>query len=594
VLSYVEIQSLLKDLNIGNIYLDYVKSAPYLLSFMEYKIKEKIKNELTKLPNYDLLKGKDTLFINKTAIKAYKPLPQNNSRLQLLLDESLGKEESNYEKLLWIPATVPYYKTIGLYSKITDYSKILVFSSWEMVPRMVASMLSYESERRIYSKLNIIMEKQNKNKYSYFTNNDDEKRNVSSRLVKEIENLFVYPSNYLSNLYTPKDYFGKGIDEIRRLLKKAISERITIIRKDKKIQQKKSAFAKDYLELLRFLDGKSNLPPDRIPNDATVVLADMAIAAPAVCALRIFKDEALAERLANCFKSLFDKKESIAIIDLIYGDSPERFYKNVFSYCVEGNLQSVLNEFVYMLNEDKAESLCSMMESAFAVTTSLKVETLDSFRKGNTDKKMKMRTHFTVGYFNAKSDEKNEERTENIRNAFNSPFRPFVLATTSIGQEGLDFHLYCRKIMHWNLPSNPVDFEQREGRINRYQCYAIRKTIANKYKQYFDWDKMFEAASKAEKGDNSDLVPFWCFPPTEDKKRVKIERIVPMYPFSADKLKYERLIDVLSLYRLTLGQPRQEDLIKQFEENDINVNANSELFIDLSPFSRNHKHILKV
>ena len=40
-------------------------------------------------------------------------------------------------------------------------------------------------------------------------------------------------------------------------------------------------------------------------------------------------------------------------------------------------------------------------------------------------------------------------RKENIRNAFNSPMRPFVLATTSIGQEGLDFHNYCRVIMHW-------------------------------------------------------------------------------------------------------------------------------------------------
>ena len=44
--------------------------------------------------------------------------------------------------------------------------------------------------------------------------------------------------------------------------------------------------------------------------------------------------------------------------------------------------------------------------------------------------------------------------------------RPFVLATTSIGQEGLDFHNYCRVIMYWNLPSNPMDLEQREGRKN--------------------------------------------------------------------------------------------------------------------------------
>ena len=33
-----------------------------------------------------------------------------------------------------------------------------------------------------------------------------------------------------------------------------------------------------------------------------------------------------------------------------------------------------------------------------------------------------------------------------MREAFNSPFWPFILATTSVGQEGLDFHLYCRDI----------------------------------------------------------------------------------------------------------------------------------------------------
>lgn len=66
-------------------------------------------------------------------------------------------------------------------------------------------------------------------------------------------------------------------------------------------------------------------------------------------------------------------------------------------------------------------------------------------------------------------------RKENIRKAFNSPMRPFVLATTSIGQEGLDFHNYCRVIMHWNLPSNPIDLEQREGRINRFKCLVLWK-----------------------------------------------------------------------------------------------------------------------
>jgi superfamily II DNA or RNA helicase len=65
-------------------------------------------------------------------------------------------------------------------------------------------------------------------------------------------------------------------------------------------------------------------------------------------------------------------------------------------------------------------------------------------------------------------------RKERVRAAFNSPFWPFVVVSTSVGQEGLDFHHYCHAITHWNLPSNPVDLEQREGRIHRYTGHAVR------------------------------------------------------------------------------------------------------------------------
>lgn len=58
-------------------------------------------------------------------------------------------------------------------------------------------------------------------------------------------------------------------------------------------------------------------------------------------------------------------------------------------------------------------------------------------------------------------DGKAVQRDDQVRQAFNSPFWPFVLASTSIGQEGLDFHAYCHAVVHWNLPSNPVDLECR-------------------------------------------------------------------------------------------------------------------------------------
>ena len=69
-------------------------------------------------------------------------------------------------------------------------------------------------------------------------------------------------------------------------------------------------------------------------------------------------------------------------------------------------------------------------------------------------------------------------RAVQLRDAFNSPYWPFVLVTTAVGQEGLDFHPYCHVVVHWNLPTNPVDLEQREGRVHRYKGHAVRKNVA--------------------------------------------------------------------------------------------------------------------
>lgn len=62
-----------------------------------------------------------------------------------------------------------------------------------------------------------------------------------------------------------------------------------------------------------------------------------------------------------------------------------------------------------------------------------------------------------------------------LRRNFNSPFRPFVLMTTSIGTEGIDFHLYCDRLVHYTLPTNFVEWEQKNGRIDRRDSLAVRR-----------------------------------------------------------------------------------------------------------------------
>lgn len=107
-------------------------------------------------------------------------------------------------------------------------------------------------------------------------------------------------------------------------------------------------------------------------------------------------------------------------------------------------------------------------------TTIYTIDTFNAFKaraNGTKEKPTAIRSHFAVAFTKGDGKEKDADRKKSVRNSFNSPFRPFVLASTSIGQEGLDFHNYCRRIVHWNLPSNPIDV----GRILR--TFKIKKNV---------------------------------------------------------------------------------------------------------------------
>ena len=101
---------------------------------------------------------------------------------------------------------------------------------------------------------------------------------------------------------------------------------------------------------------------------------------------------------------------------------------------------------------------------------------------------------------------------------------------------------------------------------------------------------MFVKASLELKGNNPEMIPFWWLPLNDERFKdidtEKIERIVPMYPMS------NRLIKVLSLYRLTMGQLRQEELL-QMLEGKVNKNKINKLLFDLCPFNRNKNMSLK-
>ena len=66
---------------------------------------------------------------------------------------------------------------------------------------------------------------------------------------------------------------------------------------------------------------------------------------------------------------------------------------------------------------------------------------------------------------------------------------------------------------------------------------------------------------------------------------VSIERIVPLYQFSQDITRYSEMIKILGLYRLTFGQPRQEELAEALE-SVLTPDETDKLLIDLCPLRR--------
>ncbi len=599
ILSYDAMQTLLdaitkkdaKALQWRNVPLDYIKSAPYLLSFMEnYQLKKQIREFCSQRQDFTIHQSaaEKYLLLKKAAIHNYKPIAANNARLEMLKNILFSDRKPGAEALLWMPPSRPYYHTTGVFERNRDFSKVLVFSSWEMVPRMISVMLSYEAERLTIGKL--FNSAKIRRGRGYFASKEDRRFGIM-RLKKETEEILCMVSETLAGLYDPVNQLGCSLSELRSTVQKTLQPMLDELKKIWELQENSRAGAADLIECIKALDGDPNAHPTRMPHNAAALMTEMAIGSPAICAYRMFKHSTpdkpeMCARLARevakeVFVSLFNKAESSAVLDLLYGQkSEDAYYENVFRYCSEGNLQAVLDEYAHVLNLT-GEQLKTAMIEAVADTVSLPIDVDETFPG---QKRAMMRGHFAVGYYNAKVSDDTIARVDRMRKAFNSPFRPFVLSTTSIGQEGLDFHYYCRKVMHWNLPSNPIDLEQREGRINRYKCLAVRQNIARIYGTETSWKAMFERAAKELKGQYPDLVPYWCLP-NMDGNMIKIERIVPMYPYSQDQIRYDRIIKILSLYRLTLGQPRQEELISILDKS-LPEATYKKLFMNLSPFER--------
>ena len=315
---------------------------------------------------------------------------------------------------------------------------------------------------------------------------------------------------------------------------------------------------------------------------------------------------ASAARGGLAFRSLFNQPENISLLQALYPE--DAYWLKVLQHGLEGNVQAVMDEYFHILYEslglighDPAESAGKVAE-ALETALSLRSPTLrfdeivlPSDGHGTRLESRGIRCRYALRFGDERTDDDFGSRTRaaDVRIAFNSPFRPFVLATTSIGQEGLDFHQYCHRVVHWNLPSNPVDLEQREGRVHRYKGHVIRRNLALRYglsvvanaqgNLVDPWQQLFHRAVRDRLSGDSDLIPFWIY---ELPEGFSIERRVPVLPLSRELGHIERLKKALVAYRSVIGQPRQQDLLEflsTYLSDDEIRQLVAECAIDLSP-----------
>ena len=692
VRSFVRMRNLMRDAGIrrGLMSADFVKSCPFPLSFMSgYKLFKELEAKSAERPSLiSANKRADggLLWLRRWDIASYDRLNVRNARYQALLSDIAEKDESeeagrggvHAERLLWVPASRPYYRPSASspYAGTRGFSKMILFSSWAMVPPSLSCLLSYEFERKNVMKL----KRSSGKEYRYFKDEDEHADESSDsqalprrrmRFDRDQHNAFllVYPSRYLADLVNVNEIAssdGVTLADLRRFVKKRIAEALPkalgLERLPEGVDGRRAsidwyvmaALMLDKLagydvlgeilgeegsrglhlgncykteaivlrEIDKELESWDPRELGRFPSDLVDVLTDAAIASPAVCALRTYGAYAghvpawAAFQLGHAFVKRMNTSSATLTVAAAMErrDEASSHWKNLLDYSCEGNLQAVLDEYAY-LQRPVGVSL-GEQEAVLRIHKALvgpgdepdlrNVEAVHGVRvptsAGNKKRidSMRMRTNIAEAFMDAKSRATSDAVVSraNLREAFNSPFRPFVLVSTSVGQEGLDFHQYCRKVCHWNLPSNPIDLEQREGRVNRYQGLSVRQSIAGRYgKTKFGdgpiWQQMFESAEHEEvcREDGkreSGLLPNWGV--TDGDDLMPVERYVYLYPFSKDVAQYESLIEQVYHYRMVIGQPDQEETLRllheRVEDGTLSEDELKGLYVNLCPFVR--------
>ena len=644
--------------------VEYWKSAPFFLDFMrDYQFRTAAVAATGRDRRFVAREAKrGNLLLDLAAMRRLDPVAPPSARLRDLIRDAVPFRA---ERLLWVSPSLPYVHPKGLFAESRSISKRLIFTEWRLAPDAISAMVSYEMEQRLAADLRGArtrrMRENNREvgqRHRRFGELGDMLRlgrpgRVASEPTLGMAPLALLLSGArLAALGDPLPFaLLAGVPVERAALLTAIRKQVVqalrslaggrssgriderwywaapLLLEDRRAADGWLAAVDPFLSegetgpsdldrvldaILAVLDEPEQL--GRRPRDLADVVTRLAIGSPGLCAYRALSrtlagsvaESALrrgAFHIARGFQTLFNQGEATAAVQLQYPGRKRVYWNQALDYCIDGNLQALLDEQLHFEADglslfegtatEKLEKAAKAVHASLTLRrASIEVRGLERRRRGKSREDVdavRLRCRHALRFAEIKEADGAVSRLDAVRAAFNSPFRPFLLASTAVGQEGLDFHPWCHAVVHWNLPRSPVELEQREGRVHRYKGHAVRLNVAGGIglaglaaagasSDADPWSLMFALA--AEKDKENDLAPCWVFEHCPDPVRIK--RIVPVLGWSREHDAWPRLRDRLATYRLVIGMPRQDDLLETLERNGITPEQARAWKIDLS------------
>ena len=549
---------------------------------------------------------------DRNRLKAPKdwPHPQLRAASAVMPPERLSRP--------WLAPSLPWWKLEGLWEKKQDEGKpngiqpadgkLLVFSRFKAVPPAITSLLSFGMESHLAGRLG-------KNYDATRRGSPYERAGDANPLQFKADSRGIlalfFPAPALIRHTDPRSVSGTNLRDVR----KAMGAQVRALIQKFQVSVRRSSKARPLWHLLAALEGTRERCDGEAANPWTLIrkhwlkvagdapgqrkimedlldqwgaaaktgltevtegelalLAEFALSSPGVVlgrALYRFDQGCLD---GDAFGGLLDLSWNglrsylnCSWFKAVLTRRREHYIRAIPEAVVAGNLESVLDEHLWIssrLDGDAVANFPAELRKVFDLVNGRH----RVFEPGSDE--FTLRCHAAMPFADAKSDGAGGEqrlRTDDLRRAFNSPFWPHVLATTSLGQEGLDFHVWCRHLLHWDLSHSPLDLEQREGRIQRFGGLSTRTVLAKQLREAVladntawksPWQTLAEMAEAASANDSSGLSPWWgCDSEAIERHIVKLHHSKHVFRFN--ELSQQRL-----LYRLALGQPHQQDFIE--------------------------------